>query len=219
MNEQDIELYHYMLNIELKQHLNGLYLSNKNGHKFSTFVTKEFKRLKNEKKISSSGLRHFYSAFLPAKHGFKARWEKRLERYHNIYSKNAEIQGETPFERLNGFFSELARYPFIIKIKHDDEIAFNELESEAILDLGFVGIHKDQAKKLELNSDTVILSYYIGKLGFQAENILLYHLQNYGFNIALEHKRSQARLAHQKFSWVYIESFHEKLSYNAENGH
>lgn len=216
MNEQDIELYHYMLNIELKQFINNFHLSNRNESKFSSYVIKEFKRLKREKKLSSSGFRHFHSAFLPTKKGFKIRWNKRLNRYRDIYNKNAKIQNQTPSERLNGFFSELARYQFIIKIKHDDEIAFNESESPTVLSLGFVGIHKDQVHKLNTNHSEIILTYYIGESGLNGETMLLYHLQNYGFNIALEHQRSHIRLAHNTFSWVFIESFHEKLGFTIE---
>ncbi|EKO3574484.1 hypothetical protein M6B40_000005 [Vibrio metschnikovii] len=213
MNEQDIELYHYMLNIELKQFMSQQHLINRNENRFSDFVIKEFKRLKRDKKISLSNFKYFHDAFLPNRKGFKNRWDKRLERYNEIYSKNSQLQGKNAEQRLQAFFNELSRYQFIIKSPHDDEIEFNESDSPKVLALGFLGIHKEQLNKIKEDQNEAILTYYIGDSGIKAETMLIYHLQNYGFNIALELNRSQQRLAHHTFSHLHIESFYEKLSF------
>lgn len=213
MNEQDIELYHYMLNIELKQFMSHQHLINRNENKFSDFVIKEFKKLKKDKKISLSNFKYFHDAFLPNRKGFKNRWTKRLERYNEIYSKNAQLQGKSAEDRLKAFFNELSRYQFIIKVPHDDEIEFNESDSPKVLALGFLGIHKEQLNKIKADQRETILTYYIGDSGIKAETMLIYHLQNYGFNIALELNRSQQRLAYHSFAYLYIESFYEKLSF------
>ncbi|HCH1219317.1 hypothetical protein P7M36_22850 [Vibrio parahaemolyticus] len=213
MNDQDITLYHYMLNIELKQFMNHQHLINRNEKEFSCFVIKEFKKLKKEKKISLSNFKYFHDAFLPNRRGFKSRWSKRLERYNEIYSKNAQLQGKSLEDRLKAFFDELSRYHFIIDFSHDDEIEFNESDSPKVLAIGFLGIHKEQVNKLKADQSEAILTYYIGDSGIKAETMLIYHLQNYGFNIALDLNRSQKRLAYHTFSYLYIESFHEKLSF------
>ncbi|HHF9097385.1 hypothetical protein L2744_03440 [Shewanella profunda] len=213
MNEQDIELYHYMLNIELKRFLNKITFPNRSNNKFSDFIIKEFKRLRRERKISLSGLKHFYNAFSPDKNGFEVRWNQRLNRYRDIYHHNSKLHGQTPFERLNGFLLDLVRYQFVIKTEHEDEIEFSASESPNVLSLGFVGIHKDQMHNLLFKRKEIILTYYIGDSGTKGESILLYLLQNYGFNIVLEQQRSQIRLAHGIFAYVFIESFHENLSY------
>lgn len=213
MNEQDIDLYNHILNIEIKLFLNKNFLSSTGGNKFSLFIVKEFKRLRRERKISLSGLKYFYNAFSPDKKGFEIRWSKRLSRYRDIYLHNSKVYGKTPLERLNGFLLDIVHYQFVIKIQHDDEIEFSASESPNVLSLGFVGIHKDQMQKLMFENNEIRLTYYIGESGERGETILLYLLQNYGFNIILEQKRPQIRLAQGIFSYVFVESFHENLSY------
>ncbi|PZQ97355.1 MAG: hypothetical protein DI541_12140 [Aeromonas media] len=216
MNEQDILLYHFMLNIELKLFTNNLYSLVKDDDSFTRFVVKEFKRLKRNKKITLSIFKSFYETFRPNSQGFKLRWNKKLSRYREIYEKNDILQQKNKAERLNLFMLELARYNFVIKLGHEDEIEFTPSESDNILSVGFVGFHKDELAKIESKFNDVVLTYYIGECGIKGETILIYHLQNFGFNIALDLQRAQDRLAHQLFSSVSIESFHERLSFSGD---
>lgn len=213
MNEHDIFFYHIMLNVELKLFVNNMLSTIKNDNNFSRFVVKEFKQLKHNKKITLSVFKNFYDIFRPSSKGFKSRWSKKLERYQEIYDKNAVINNKNNIERLQLFMSELARYNFIVKFGHDDEIEFSPSESDMVLPYGFVGIHSDDLIKVENKSHVFSLTYYIGECGVKGETMLIYHLQNFGFNIALDLLRSQDRLAHKTFSTVSIESFHEKLSF------
>ncbi|MCX9594055.1 hypothetical protein, partial [Vibrio cholerae] len=145
--------------------------------------------------------------------GFKERWNKRLNRYQEIYKKNKKLIRISLQERLKYFFNELARYQFVIKIQHDDEIEFDDSESHKIQTLGFIGIHKDEFYKINRDQEELLITYYIGQCGVKAETMLIYHLQNCGFNIVLGAQRSQCRLAHNTFSFLQIEPFYHKLSF------
>lgn len=59
MNEQDVELYHHMLNVELKFVFNNKLRTNYDEFNFPKFVIKEFKDLKRKKKISLSLFKFF----------------------------------------------------------------------------------------------------------------------------------------------------------------
>lgn len=216
MNEQDILFYHFMLNIELKLFTNSLHSLIKDDDSFTRFVVKEFKLLKRNKKITLSIFKSFYETFRPESQGFKLRWSKKLSRYREIYEKNDFLQQKNKTERLNLFMLELERYNFVLKLGHEDEIEFSPSESDKILSVGFIGLHKDELAKIESKSNDVALTYYIGGCGIKGETMLIYHLQNFGFNIALDLQRTQDRLAHQTFSSVSIESFHERLSFGGD---
>ncbi|MEI9535350.1 hypothetical protein [Moellerella wisconsensis] len=212
MNEQDVELYHHMLNVELKFVFNNKLRTNYDEFNFPKFVIKEFKDLKRKKKISLSLFKFFNNAFIPNQSGFLTRWFKRFKRYGDIYKVNERLNGCTVEERLEMLFSKLNDYQFVIKKPHNDNIEFYENESPHILSFGFVGIHSNELVNIKSGSNEIMLTYYIGTSGIAAETLLIYQLQNYGFNISLELQRSQTRLAHNEFSYLFIEPFYEKLS-------